>query len=195
MTLISFSALQDGVTGVNAAATNTPLNTIYNDYNGNVTDANISASAAIAFSKVAGGSSTALVASQSWTPSWTNVSIGNASVTAKYTQVGKWVWCRMVVVWGTTTSASNTIIFSLPVTSVAYPGTQSLSQIGVGVGYDVSANGVYAARIQWASTTTAQFSVENASATYLTLASMTNTVPTTWANTDEWHCEFFYEAA
>lgn len=52
MALISFSPLQDGVTGVNAAATNTPLSTIYNDYNGNITDANIAAAAAIAGSKI-----------------------------------------------------------------------------------------------------------------------------------------------
>lgn len=52
MSLISFSPLQDGVTSVNAAATNTPLSTIYNDYNGNITDANIAANAAIAGSKI-----------------------------------------------------------------------------------------------------------------------------------------------
>lgn len=52
MTLISFSPIQDGVTGVNAAATNNPLNTIYNDYNGNITDANVASNASIAASKV-----------------------------------------------------------------------------------------------------------------------------------------------
>lgn len=40
------------MTGVNAAATNTPLSTIYNDYNGNITDANIATNAAIAYSKL-----------------------------------------------------------------------------------------------------------------------------------------------
>lgn len=43
MSLISFSPLQDGVTGVNASATNTPLSTIFNDYNGNITSANLAA--------------------------------------------------------------------------------------------------------------------------------------------------------
>lgn len=56
MSLISFTPIQDGVTGVNAAATNNPLNTIYNDYNGNITDANIAANAGIAGSKVNFGS-------------------------------------------------------------------------------------------------------------------------------------------
>lgn len=53
MSLISFTPIQDGSTGVNAAATNNPLNTIYNDYNGNITDANIASNAAIAGSKIA----------------------------------------------------------------------------------------------------------------------------------------------
>lgn len=60
MSLISFTALQDGVTGVDAAATNNPLNTIYNDYNGNITDANIASGAAIAGTKLN------LIGSKAW---------------------------------------------------------------------------------------------------------------------------------
>lgn len=52
MTLITVSQAQDGVTGVNAASLNTPINTIVNDYNGKITDANIASNAAIAGSKV-----------------------------------------------------------------------------------------------------------------------------------------------
>lgn len=52
MSLISFTPIQDGVTGVNGAATNTPLSTIYNDYNGNITNANIASNAAIDGSKL-----------------------------------------------------------------------------------------------------------------------------------------------
>lgn len=52
MSLISVSQAQDGVTGVNAASINTPINTIVNDYNGNITDANIAANAAINQSKI-----------------------------------------------------------------------------------------------------------------------------------------------
>lgn len=51
MSLISFSSIVDGTTA-SASQVNTPLSTIYNDYNGNITDANISASAAIAGSKI-----------------------------------------------------------------------------------------------------------------------------------------------
>jgi len=132
---------------------------------------------------------------QSWTPTWTNVTIGNATVTAMYNKIGKTIHARMIVVWGTTTSASGTITFSLPETSVAYAGTAGTILIGQGAGYDVSASTVYQIAPVWNSTTTAKFNVFNASSTYAVLNNMTNTVPTTWANTDEWHCEFFYEAA
>lgn len=52
MALITPQQAQDGVTAVNAAAINTPINTIANDYNGNITDANIAANAAITGSKI-----------------------------------------------------------------------------------------------------------------------------------------------
>lgn len=57
MTLVSFTPVVDG-TSATAAGVNTPLSTIYNDYNGSITDANISASAAINGAKVADGSIT-----------------------------------------------------------------------------------------------------------------------------------------
>lgn len=89
MSLISFSPIQDGATGVNAAATNTPLSTIYNDYNGNITDANISASAAIAGSKIAVSSLGFSATLQS------QANAGTAGGTMKYINLGgiKMLWC------------------------------------------------------------------------------------------------------
>lgn len=96
MSLISFTPLQDGVTGVNAAATNNPLNTIFNDYNGNITDANISSSAAIAGSKIAPGSLpiAGLVQTLSNT--------GTAGGTFYYINLGGWK-----MLWGL--SAANSV--------------------------------------------------------------------------------------
>lgn len=51
MSLVSFTPVVDNTTAT-AAGVNTPLSTIYNDYNGNITDANIASNAAIAGSKV-----------------------------------------------------------------------------------------------------------------------------------------------
>lgn len=112
MSLISFTPLQDGVTGVNAAATNNPLNTIYNDYNGNITDANIATNAAIAGTKLnLTGSlawqylNSAKVTSNGTTQSTTQVLLtgGTVAVTVPsgYTQV------RVSVSGGFLTSGAN----------------------------------------------------------------------------------------
>ena len=51
----------------------------------------------------------------SWTPTWTNLTVGNGTVNAKYTQIGKTVHFRMSLVFGSTTSLTNSIAISLPV--------------------------------------------------------------------------------
>lgn len=52
MGLINYSNIQDGVDAVNAESLNTPFNAIYDDHNGNITNENISASAAIEATKI-----------------------------------------------------------------------------------------------------------------------------------------------
>jgi len=73
MSLISFTQISDGSTAA-ATQVNTPLSTIYNDYNGNITDANIASGAAIAQTKIAlklAGALTANVATSESTTSAT----------------------------------------------------------------------------------------------------------------------------
>lgn len=115
MTLISFSPLQDGVTGVNAAATNTPLNTIFNDYNGNITDANVASAAAIAFSKISGGSTTALVTWTNYTPTFTGFSISPTATGTRYVQIGKIIIVSYSCLDGTSNGTNFTV--SLPITA------------------------------------------------------------------------------
>lgn len=108
MSLISFTPLQDGATGVNAAATNNPLNTIYNDYNGNITDANIAPTAAIATSKLAlsGG----FVTYSPTVNGWASTTVANIY----YLQIGKLVILQ-IDYEGTSNSSATT--FTLPVTA------------------------------------------------------------------------------
>lgn len=51
---------------------------------------------------------------QSWSPTLTNVTIGNGTVTAKYIQIGKTIFFHLMISAGSTTSSSNTPRFSLP---------------------------------------------------------------------------------
>lgn len=130
-----------------------------------------------------------------YTPTWTNVTIGNAVVTARYNQIGKRVTLRINATWGSTTSASGQIQFSLPVTAASYAGTANVGSIGVGTLYHVSPAAVYDCSVTMVSTTVAGIVVKNAAGTYLTLANATNTVPVTWASSDEWNWLIIYEAA
>lgn len=70
-----------------------------------------------------------------WTPTWTNVTVGNGTVTATYTQVGKTVHARCVFTLGSTSSVTGTVLIDFPVTaksSVAYPiGIAYLDNTGV----------------------------------------------------------------
>lgn len=54
----------------------------------------------------------------STTPTYTNFSLGNGTVSAAYAQVGKWVRYRGVITMGSTSSVTGTLRISLPVTSV-----------------------------------------------------------------------------
>ena len=58
-----------------------------------------------------------------YTPTWTNLTVGNGTVNAAYSQVGKTVHFRVGILWGTTTSASGNWYPSLPVPVV--PGLGS----------------------------------------------------------------------
>lgn len=191
MSLISFSPLQDGVTGVNAAATNTPLSTIYNDYNGNVTDANISSSAAIAFSKIAGGSATGLVAWTSWVPSLTNMTGGTVTY-AKYVQIGKTVFYRFKYTLGGT-GISGSVSFSLPVTANADYTVDN----DIGAAHFID-NGtqLYTGYVGAGSSTTGTFKLFGVSGSNIIgTTNLSSTAPFTWNTADYLIANGSYEAA
>lgn len=130
-----------------------------------------------------------------WTPNWTNITIGNAAVTARYKQIGKFIVVRIHMVAGNTTAfVAAVFTASLPVASVSYAGSATAQPLGDAYYYDAGAN-IYSGKVVWASTTTVSFQIENVSATYPTMASVISTVPFAWGATDEIHCTFIYEAA
>lgn len=116
MSTISVTNIADG-DAVTAASINNQVNTIVNDYNGNITDANVSTSAAIAGQKLAGGVSGMFGAWSSWTPTMGGAyTIGNGTITyAKYIQIGKTVHFRFKTTVGSTTAVGASITMSLPV--------------------------------------------------------------------------------
>lgn len=56
-----------------------------------------------------------------WTPTWTNLSVGNGTVTARYARVGRIVHVDVRLIWGSTTAASGSIQCDLPVNATTNP--------------------------------------------------------------------------
>ena len=115
-----------------------------------------------------------LVAWQSYTPSVGSWSIGNGVFDSKYCQIGKTVIWNMKVTSGSTTVYGNPS-FTLPVQastsgSYMYPAV---------VGMLVAGN--FYQGFVWVSTVSqVNLSVSNAASTYLTVSSLSTSVPATW---------------
>ena len=102
-----------------AAHINTDLDTIYADYNGNITNANLSASAAIAASKTVFGTFTAW---GSYTPTIKKAdgttALAATIAAARYTQIAKKV-AGYVVLTSVGDPAGSYVYFTLPVAPAA----------------------------------------------------------------------------
>lgn len=122
-----------------------------------------------------------------YTPVWTNLTVGNATNTGRYVQVGQWVVYQGQITWGSTTTAtgSNTTV-SLPVTAKSTSGIVFVgSTIINDTGTRLSGGSCYQA-----SATTMIF-VHS-----LTGAGVVNgTSPQTWATGDLLAWQVAYEAA
>lgn len=75
---------------------------------------------------------------QSWTPTYTNLTVGNGTVKARYVQIGKTVHFRFWFDLGTTSSIGNDTKFSLPVAAHADYADAYIS-LGTAVVRDASA--------------------------------------------------------
>ena len=139
------------------------------------------------------------VVQQAWTaytPTWTLFTIGNATQSFYYYKVGKAVFVKGSVTFGSTTAVGGPTspgpTFTLPVTSVTYPNTTAgWGQVSL---RDEGTN-TYQGELWWRSTTTAAVRAASVSGSYLISSILSNTVPYTWVATDSIHVSFFYEAA
>lgn len=139
------------------------------------------------------GNSTADGVWTSYTPTWGNTgtanTLGNGSITGKWTHLGgKTYRVKIALSWGSTTaSGSGAWTFTLPFTAATLIATNE--NVGSGMLTDASA-GQYAAVVGLFTTSTV--------APYNTDAltnGVTATVPFAWTDTDQLSLSFTYEAA
>jgi hypothetical protein len=122
-----------------------------------------------------------------YTPSISNFTIGNGTLTARYQQIGKTVNVSVVFVLGSTSAISTTPFFSLPVTAAAngLSITGRLTDVGI---KDYQGFGLL-------NTTTVFLFTIGTTATYAGAENLTSTAPFTWATGDFFAFQFSYEAA
>lgn len=128
-------------------------------------------------------------------PSWTNLSVGNGTIRAKYYQIGKIVVVDVFLLFGTTTSITGTVRMTLPVEMPASIASYNWHRVGMCQLVD-EGSAVYGGTLNsQLSSTEIQFYVESANGTYVSPGAAVNaTTPHTWANTDKISFNIVYEA-
>ena len=125
---------------------------------------------------------------KSWTPSWTNLTVGGGTVDAKYTQIGKTVHIYLSFVFGSGSVVGSNPDFTLPVT-----GARTAAVIGNVYVLDATTADYFGA-LSMGSTTKAlprPYQVTGVAIAY----SMTAITPMTWAIDDVLVATGTYEAA
>lgn len=130
---------------------------------------------------------------QTWTPTLSNVTQGNGTVTARYAQIGKTILIFFRLVFGSTSAMSNAPQFTLPVT--AHSSLPDSQRIGL---VQIEDNGVQTyfgwGQLQ-SSNTIMRMVVGNSAGTYLSNTGISSTIPMTWGTGDHISFTGAYEGA
>jgi hypothetical protein len=129
-----------------------------------------------------------------WTPTWTNLTIGNAGQTARYVQIGKAVFFWLKLELGSTTSITGEPRFTYPISA---SNSDSGSAAQIQFSYVDTGVQFYSGQSHPATNTqtTARLNVSNTSGSYLTPTSVNTTVPFTWGSGDVIWIQGSYEVA
>lgn len=120
-----------------------------------------------------------------FTPSYTNVIVGNGVNTGAFVMIGKTVFFRTAFTFGSTSSLTGTPVLTYPVTiSTFYSNFPVVANLRMGVGAVV-----YVGILGTGGT----LNLQNSSSTYLSITGITSTTPATWATNDSWAIQGFYE--
>lgn len=128
---------------------------------------------------------------QTFTPSFTNLTLGNGTMQGRYTQIGKMIWLYITVIFGSTTTIGTNPSFTPPVAASSfYSSTPFNTQIGYG---DIFANTGSSAAAPYFSTSNTAITLGYYNSGLLT--GVTATTPGTWTTNGQFTITCFYEAA
>lgn len=129
----------------------------------------------------------------SWTPTLTNLTQGNGTITAKYIQTGKTVHYRFKFVLGSTSAVGSGPTFTLPV--AAHADYVAIQDVYGSANMVDAGTAAYVGRLRATSTTVGLLLAENAGGALTVDNSVSSTVPFTWATGDSISVYGTYEAA
>lgn len=133
-----------------------------------------------------------LAAWTSWSPTWTNLTVGNGTLTARYVQMGKTIHFYLKLVLGSTSSIGGSVDFTLP-------AAPSVGTANVDHPFNVtildSGTAQFGGATVFSSGSTVTLKVESVGGTYNTLTNFSSTVPMTWTTGDAFVVTGTYEAA
>jgi hypothetical protein len=121
-----------------------------------------------------------------WSPTWTNVTVGDGTVVARYFKLGRMVWFELHFTLGSTSAVSGLASVDLPVDAAG------VAAFNVGHGEVIDASGFqYGAYTRLTAVDRMAIFVDNGTSA-VQLAPL---VPFTWTQTDGISLIGFYEAA
>jgi len=128
----------------------------------------------------------------SYTPTFTNISIGNGTSTWKYTRVNNNILLLGSIVFGTTTAVTGLITVTFP---IAADTTTNTAIIGIASAQDTGTGTFPLSIYQLSTNALGLYAIGSAGTNLGPLAATSATVPYTWANTDEIRLNLIYKAA
>jgi hypothetical protein len=130
---------------------------------------------------------------QSYTPTFTNITIGNGTVTGKFIQIGKTVHFWAKFVFGSTSAITASPYVSLPVNASAnYDFSHALATIII---LDLSASRYYNGVATWDTNARASINHVRSDGNYTFLEASSSAAPMTWATGDILGVHGSYQAA
>lgn len=124
----------------------------------------------------------------SYTPTWTNLTVGNGTNVGAFVRVGKLVAFRAQITFGSTTSVTGGLSVSFPVTAKAANGGTFSSTF-------ISAGNTYAPAIIYGDTGGLGLFAPSASGAYVVAVNTSSSIPFSWKSTDIIFAGGVYEAA
>lgn len=129
-----------------------------------------------------------------YTPTFTNLTVGNGTLSGGSVRLGRTIHFYVKFILGTTSTVGTAPTFSLPVAASARYSSTTLDVLGRVLILDAG-TADFGGVSMFASSTTGALQVYNAASTYLQVNGFTATVPMTWTTGDGFVVYGTYEAA